>query len=230
MISQTDFWTYIHKGDQVKVHRADMVSIRGREVHLSDSTALTADAVIWATGWHHNDHRFSPSLAVSLGVPVPVTSVPPSMAKTWSALDEAAEAEVLALFPMLRSPPYTPAPGAKTQSRWYRGTIPVDSDATDGSIAFVGMVRNSGLGIVIAVQTLWAVAYLEGEIALPDVEEMRRQVALENAWCRRKYLAVGQGVPIAMFEYLSVSTNNPHTPPQPTATLTRTVWRSTSTS
>lgn len=39
---------------------------------------------------------------------------------------------------------------------------------------------------------MWAAAYLDKKVALPDAEERRKEAALFTAWCRRRYLSNGE--------------------------------------
>ncbi|KAF8247350.1 FAD/NAD(P)-binding domain-containing protein [Wilcoxina mikolae CBS 423.85] len=201
VISQTDFFDYIHKGDRVTVHRAEIISITNHQVHLSNDTTFTADALIWATGWIRNDTRFDIPLALELGLPVPISAVPIEIHKEWAKLDAIAESVILNSFPMLQSPPpYRIIPRTKTQSRLYRLTAPLNSNR---SIAFVGTMHTSGTAIISEIQALWAVAYLEDKLHLPPIEEMRTEVAEANAWFRKRYLNLGEKCPNITFEYVA---------------------------
>jgi len=199
VISQTDFFDYIHRGDKVTVHRAEIISITDHRVQLSNDTSLTADALIWATGWIRDDTRFNTPLALNLGIPVPVDTVPVETREEWAKLDAAAEAHVLHSFPMLQSPPpYCIIPRKKTQSRLYRLTAPINGDR---SVAFVGTMHTSGTAMISEIQSLWAIAYLEGKLRLPPVDEMRIEIAEANAWFRKRYLNLGEKCPNITFEY-----------------------------
>ena len=72
------------------VHRAEIISITDHRVQLSNDTSLTADALIWATGWIRDDTRFNTPLALNLGIPVPVDTVPVETREEWAKLDAAA--------------------------------------------------------------------------------------------------------------------------------------------
>ncbi len=39
---------------------------------------------------------------------------------------------------------------------------------------------------------MWAAAYLDQKLALPDLEERQKEVALFTTWCRRRYLTNGE--------------------------------------
>jgi len=180
------------------------VSIVGDRVVLSTSAVLQASAVIYCTGWVRDSSPFSLSDAFRLGLPVPLSQLPASEAARWASLDASADAAVLTAFPMLANSPQDASyVRTKTPPRLYRFTAPLGVE--DHSIAFVGTMHTAGTGIVAVVQTLWALAYLEGRLPLPDAERMRTEVALEGAWCRRRYSKLGQIVPNITFEYLPVS-------------------------
>lgn len=62
--------------------------------------------------------------------------------------------------------------------------------------------------LVAEVQSLWAISYLLGEIELPGVDEMATEVALWNAWTRKRYLNQGQKFPYSLYDFLPVSRKN----------------------
>ena len=41
-------------------------------------------------------------------------------------------------------------------------------------------------------QSIWATAYLDNKLALPEAEKRQEEVALFTAWCRRRYLNNGE--------------------------------------
>ena len=72
---------------------------------LDDGTSLKTDLLIYATGYRIAPNIFSPSDAAYLGLPVPVSQVPPAEVKKWIRLDTEADEEVCRLFPRLSTPP-----------------------------------------------------------------------------------------------------------------------------
>lgn len=203
VLSQTDFFDLIHPGERVTVHRAEIYGVEDSRVQLSGGVEVKADAVIWATGWIRNAaaRLFETALGRDLGLPIALEDQRAEDREAWGGLDAAADELVLKSFPMLRSPPPSSpasAPPRMTQSRLYRLTAPVNGDR---SIAFVGTMHTAGTGVVSEAQALWAVAYLEGRLSLPQPKEMHNEVAAANAWFRRRYLGLGRMCPNITFEY-----------------------------
>jgi len=203
--SEPRFWDVLHKSGLITVHRAEINSITENRAALSTGDTLRpASAIVYCTGWIRNNVPFAPSLGLSLGVPVPISSVPEENKRRWGSLEDSAERIVLERFPMLsKPPPYHKIPRTVTPYRLYRLTAPPELAATgDHSIAFVGTMHTAATGMLSGIQALWAVAYLEGKLKLPELEEMDREVAEVNVWMRRRYLNLGEKCHNMTFEYL----------------------------
>ena len=119
-------------------------------------------------------------------------------------LQEAADAEVLAQFPRLASPPRFFERGmVKTPYRLYQNMAPLDDD----SIVFLGQMRVANSFRVSECQALWATAYLDGNIALPSYDEMQADIAYVNAFCKRRYPANGGAGNYFHYDVISYTDN-----------------------
>lgn len=218
VISQPDFWSYVHPATApITVHRAEITSISGTTVTLSNGLKLTPDAHIWGTGWIRNSSPLGisePSLALDAGVPVHLSLVPGPTAEHWEHLETAADALVLSTFPLLSEPPpYRVIPRTHTPYRLYRLIAPPAMAARgDNSLIFVGMLHTSATGMMAELQALWGVAYLDGKLDLRERGangiETRRAMEVEVAeagmWSRRRYLNLGEKSANLTFEFIPV--------------------------
>ncbi|KAH6643364.1 flavin-binding monooxygenase-like family protein [Truncatella angustata] len=195
LITMDDFWTTLKKAD---------INIVRDKVDVADSTGVTlrsgkrvnADYVIYATGWGDHFSFFSPELKEELGIPPYGAPVPSKEAKRsqavstkvdpWYFHDKAADQTLAKKIPLLAAGPKDldgwKRPGRKmTVRRWrlYNRTPTISE-----------------------VQSLWAVAYLLGEVTLPAEEDMIQEIAEWNAWTRRRYGSVGERYPYALFDWI----------------------------
>jgi dimethylaniline monooxygenase (N-oxide forming) len=111
LIVQSEPLDAIRSGEVVKVYRKDITALSDSNVILDDGSCLRTDLLIYATGYRIAPTMFSPSDAAHLGLPVPVSHVPPAEEKKWSRLDAEADGQVCRLFPRLLTaptPPHTP--------------------------------------------------------------------------------------------------------------------------
>lgn len=219
VISQPDFWSYVHPADApITVHRAEIASISGNTVKLSNGTAFTPDAHIWGTGWIRNSSPLGiedPGLALDAGVPVPLPLVPKPTTEHWEHLETVANELVLSTFPLLSNPPpYRVITRTHTPYRLYRLIAPPAMAARgDNNLAFVGMLHTSATGMMAELQALWAVAYLDGKVDLRErgpngaetQQEMETEVAETSMWARRRYLNLGEKSGNLTFEFMPVN-------------------------
>ena len=93
-------------------------------------------------------------------------------------------------FPKLLSPPpYTPPQSDITPYRLYNGMVSLSDD----SIIILGHMYVPNAFRSAEYQALWATAFLDKGIPnLPSQSEMKAQIALQTAWCRRRYLNNGR--------------------------------------
>lgn len=196
---------------KVRVYRQDVAQINSNALTLapeqktSSATPDTVkvDAIVFCTGWISTNPLYSHSLALSLGLPVPLSEQDPAEVSLWEKSISSRSSTVLSQFPILRQQPkhHKEQPQC-TPFRLYKGMVP-PSDAVDHSIVFLGRVFVANNFRIAEVQALWAVAYLDGKIhhANPDSgddslfderKRMEEEVADTVAWCRERYLSKGQ--------------------------------------
>ena len=110
IIVQSEPLDAIRSGEVVKIYRKDITALSDSNVILEDGCSLRTDLLIYATGYSIAPTIFSPSDAAHLGLPVPVSHVPPAEVERWTRLDAEADKEVCRLFPRLSVPPTPPSP------------------------------------------------------------------------------------------------------------------------
>jgi hypothetical protein len=114
----TDLFSLVRKG-LVHVHIADVTSLSGHTVNLSNGTDLEADVFIFATGYKHTTTILLTSLTSKIGV---LTALPND--PTVKAADE----EVMRRFPELKDQPPAGPSGMRDRewTSWalYRGIVP----------------------------------------------------------------------------------------------------------
>jgi dimethylaniline monooxygenase (N-oxide forming) len=175
--------------DNVDVHRADIISFHSDTLELSDSSHVPANVLVCATGWESSFPFLSSEQKASLGLPVQLSDEARSDAVKWQALDVAARKKVLHLFPRLAdAPSYSERQKATTPYRLYKNMAPLTDNRT---ILFLGCVQLGNHFMTAEGQALWAVAYFDARLDLPKKEDMEREVAETNMWCRLRYPAKG---------------------------------------
>ncbi|PMD38815.1 FAD/NAD(P)-binding domain-containing protein [Hyaloscypha variabilis F] len=206
----------IEEGDGIKISHTHISSMNGRTLHLANNEAIAADAVIFGTGWKHPyPLMFSPSLSPDLGIPSPPSSQSLPYREHWSALDTAAEQEILTQYPILAHPPQNLnlhlKPAAQC-ARFFRFMVPPTLAAqNDHTIIFLGNLHAQSTPLFSEICALWAVAYLEDLFPanspindlLKDRAAMEREAARSNAWARKRHLSLAV-VPMVTFEMREV--------------------------
>jgi dimethylaniline monooxygenase (N-oxide forming) len=206
----------IEEGDGIKISHTHISSMNGRTLHLANNEAIAADAVIFATGWKHPyPLMFSPSLSPDLGIPSPPSSQSLPYREHWSALDTAAEQEILTQYPILAHPPQNLnlhlKPAAQC-ARFFRFMVPPTLAAqNDHTIIFLGNLHAQSTPLFSEICALWAVAYLEDLFPanspindlLKDSAAMEREAARSNAWARKRHLSLAV-VPMVTFKMREV--------------------------
>ncbi len=187
-----DFWTTV--ATKVHVYREDVVRLTENSIVLEEHELHNVDAIICATGWRSSyETFFEDSLAHDLGLSVPIGGASSKNRDSgWQTADKAADGVIAQRFPRLLYPPSHNAKVANfSPFRLHRNMIPTNARKYPG-IVFLGHIVVGNNFRAAEVQALWAVAYLSGRMKPPDQGEMERSVALNLAWCRRRYLSKGQ--------------------------------------
>lgn len=167
---------------------------------------ILVDAIVYATGWKAANRLYSSSLALSLGLPIPLAEKENTTNRRLNELESSKDAAILSRFPILAHPPkYQHRAPQHSPFRLYKAIAP-PSDAKTHSIVFLGKATTTNNFRTAEAQALWSVAYLDGNIpplvrsSLPsspstaeaEIRAREEDVAETVAWCRRRYLNKGE--------------------------------------
>jgi dimethylaniline monooxygenase (N-oxide forming) len=172
----------------VQVFREDVVAIHEHSVELCNGLQVEADALVYATGWRWDMPYFDKSLLAGLGLSMQDRDLDEKHQQHWRTLDQQAEAKIDVEMPMLsRKEPYRKPDTQRTPMRLYKSMLPIE----DQTIVLLGKTVIAHTFPAAEVTALWAVAALDGKIALPSVGEMQKEIARVVAWSRRRYPSRG---------------------------------------
>jgi dimethylaniline monooxygenase (N-oxide forming) len=192
-LNQADFFQVV--AQNVAVHISDIRQISKGLVKLESGEDIPTDAILCGTGWKSSLQYFEESVAEELGLPFDLEKENPKSKEMWTNLEKQADIETLKKFPQLASPPaHYHSPVTTTPYRLYRHIAPTGKDCQvdDCSIVFLGFIDVANSFLVALCQAMWATAYLDRKLKMPDTLERRRSVASFRAWCRRRYLSRGE--------------------------------------
>ena len=204
----------IRNGDGVEVYRADITRLEGKTIYLFDGTEIETDILIHATGYSAQETVFSPKDAYELGLPVPFADLP-SLEKdpgSYTRRSKEMDEEVLRRFPRLAQCPSKNNHPTYTQHRLYRSILPLSLlEKQDRSLAFVGYLQGTGISVIADVSSVWAVAWLSGQMDLTrELKQIEREVDYLNAFTRNRHGKKGAETPVALFEWISVRDTTLH--------------------
>ncbi|MCJ1388705.1 monooxygenase [Xylographa bjoerkii] len=188
LIQHPEFWQTI--AENVDVYREDILELDNHIVRLKSRVEVPTDVLLCGTGWNPSAFDFfSDAQMAELGLPHSIDQATTNDL-VWSKLQTEADHQVLAQFPGLASPPdYYKKPTSLTPYRLYNSMASLNDD----SIVILGYIFVPNSFRAAEVQAIWATAYLDKQIVLPSAMEMQAQIALLNAWCKRRYLNNGDG-------------------------------------
>lgn len=152
----TDFFGLVKEG-KIRVHIADIESLEGKMVNLSNGEKLETDAVICATGWK-KDSKLKVQVPYEGGLGLVHT------ASERQALIKKADKEILDQLPGLKRQPvlrYTRT--QKDPQRLYRFIVPPGS-VHQRNLAFAGMVSTVSTALFANTQALWISAFFDGKL------------------------------------------------------------------
>ncbi|MCJ1356958.1 MAG: hypothetical protein MMC33_006954 [Icmadophila ericetorum] len=214
VVTLPDFWATLH-GPNLTIIRDEIRTIKERAVYLKSGSILETDYAVMCTGWGDHFGMFDDHHKAKIGLPAygeDIYSFSDNLEKTlgpdWERYDAVAEKLVREKLPFLATSPNVKQPSLldpRRQKKWrlYRRVIPVTlAEKGDRSIAILGQIHTVQTPLVSEVQSFWAILYLLGEIDLPDVDSMATEVALWNAWTRKRYLNQGQKFPYSLYDFL----------------------------
>lgn len=181
---------------KVRVYREDIKSMTATSVELASGDIVDADLVIFATGWTTSHPRIKLGAnaedgGLCLGLTMAYTEHNSTSDDEWRKMESEAEQEALDRFAILSERPHyyrDTTLSNKAPLRLYKGVLPIK----DRSIAFAGQLLCGNNFRIAEVHALYAVAALDGILALPDEEHMKVTIAHTIAWNRLRYLAKGR--------------------------------------
>lgn len=195
LAQHADFWDTL--AQNVHVFRNDIISTTPQSVILDDGFEIQADVLLCGTGWRFNYPFFSTERAHLLGLPHSPNEDSPEEARLWTSLLETADRQVLAEFPLLKSPPPHSKPDIPTTTmRLYNCIAPLE----DPSVVFLGRAHLSNGFRTAEAQAIWATAYFDGNVKMPSLERAQREVAYMNAFSKRRYPSHGAAGDFLFFE------------------------------
>ncbi|EAU36862.1 predicted protein [Aspergillus terreus NIH2624] len=206
VVTLPDFWPTLHNPN-LTVLRDAIDTVKGDNLSLQSGQTLRTDCLVLCTGWGDHFGMFDEKTKAELGLPLSSPDEPASNTGIdWKEYDSMAEKLVDQQLPFLADPPklkYTHRIGTHRYWRLYRRAIPIElAQKGDRSIAILGQIHTVQTPLVSEVQSFWSILYLLGELDLPSVDEMAREISLWNAWTRKRYLTQGHKFPYSLYEFL----------------------------
>ena len=189
------------------MHRTEIASLSDKDtITLKNGTKITTDYLILCTGWTHNLGTFDEALRAKIGLPSKE-----DLSVKWQKLDAHGEQTVNELLPFLRNPPDTTSSVSERRPwRLFRRLVsPNMSSNGDRSIFFPGQIHSVFTPLVAELQALWGVAFMLRLIDVPARGEMEQEIAVWNAWTRKRYLEMGRKHAYSIYDYLAVSSKPP---------------------
>ncbi|KAF3926838.1 hypothetical protein ABW20_dc0102261 [Dactylellina cionopaga] len=201
---ETSIYQDIRNGN-IEVIRDTITSMEGSTIALSSGESLTADAMVFATGWKTNLPLFSEEMQTQLGLPS--TLHDGNDLGKWEALEAEAERSIYSTNPFLKDAPKPPKiqipPQHASAFRLYHHIIP--TDFADRTIAFPGSVIVGGTMQYAIIMSVWTAAYMLGKLELPNKEEMERVAAYELRYTQLRHPAISNDHPMISYDYQSIN-------------------------
>ncbi|KAI0451163.1 hypothetical protein F5B21DRAFT_487898 [Xylaria acuta] len=211
LVTLPDFWPTLHSPN-LTVRRDIVEEIKGNTIKFESADPIHADYMIMCTGWGDHFGIFDAEHKAKIGLPAYGDHIEASQESQdidWKTYYEEANKTVDEKLPFLANPPkvkYTKNLDPALQKKWnlYRRVVPVSMAAKgDRSLAILGQIHTIQTPLISEVQSLWAILYLLGEVELPDVDTMAKEVSLWNTWTRKRYLNQGQKHTYSLYDFLS---------------------------
>ncbi|KAF9772548.1 hypothetical protein IL306_009740 [Fusarium sp. DS 682] len=187
-------WFELAQNDQITAHAAQVTKLTEHSVHLSDGSAIKADAVVCCTGWKTRPNiQFLPEgLGNRLGFPGPGSND--------SMLEVVARVNILREAPVLRAQAIRQIPVAigpepaklsveatdpSSPYRLYRFMMPCDPDIIGmRNLCVIGAQLTLHTSILAQAQALWITAFFDNKIPQlitnsqhsPDMEVLQREM------------------------------------------------------
>ncbi|KAK2039666.1 hypothetical protein LZ31DRAFT_558545 [Colletotrichum somersetense] len=220
VVTLPNFWATLHR-KSLTILRDEIKSLGRDSVVLQSGVTHSTDLVVMCTGWADHFTMFDADQKAMIGLPEygadtyssksDVEATRSSSTIDWESYDRAADREVDARLPFLASRPklkFASRLDPRTQKKWrlYKRAVPVEMALKgDRSLVILGQIHTIQTPLLSEVQSLWAIRYLQGELPMPDADAMATEVALWNAWTRKRYLNQGQKFPYSLYDFMPVS-------------------------
>lgn len=192
MIQYDDFWDTVAKS--VNVYRKDIDHLEYHKILFTDGTELEAEGLMYGTGYLETFPFLTEEDSHRLGLPHNPNLESPEEREEWTRLEREAERQVLANYPILAHPhPDLPKHfgDIDMKSTPYR-LHNVIGPMTDRSIAFVGFATHPNMFEAAEIEGIWATAFLDGVVKLPDLQTMKEETAFRNAYMRVRIPTYGR--------------------------------------
>lgn len=192
MVQYEDFWDTI--ANNVSVYRKDIDHLDYHKIVFTDGTDLEADALMCGTGYLETFPFFTEEECHRLGLPHNLDIESAAEREEWTRLEKEAEKDIIARYPILGRP-YPDLPkyfgDIDMKSTPYR-LHNVIGPMNDRTIAFVGFSTHPNMFESGEVAGIWATAFLDGVVKLPDLQTMKREAAYTNAYMRLRIPTYGR--------------------------------------
>jgi hypothetical protein len=200
-----DFWDTIAKN--VDVYRKDIDHLEKGRIVFTDGVSTDADAILCGTGFMDTVPFFTEEQRVHLGLPHPISAEPVEMQKEWEELNTEAEKAVTQRFYSVTTPPAIPPVDklgdiaiTDTPFRLYSGIAPLFSPESH-TLAFVGFATLTNMFASSELSAIWAIAYLDGNLTLPNENEMKKDIAYVTTYMRMRCPTYGRVGNWYVFDY-----------------------------
>ncbi|KAB8272541.1 putative dimethylaniline monooxygenase [Aspergillus minisclerotigenes] len=208
LITIPEFWSTLQNGN-LTVIRDSIETAKTGSVILRSGRMIDCDYVLHATGWGDHFAFLSPELKQELGIPAYTTRVDEDENDDfWAAHDLAAEEAVTKSIPILATGPvrdkwHPDRVTPKRRWRLYNRCISLScARSGDRSIAILGQIYTVQTPVIAEIQSLWAISYMLGELALPDERDFVQEICEFQAWTRMRYTSAGERYPYALFDWI----------------------------
>ncbi|KAK6356199.1 hypothetical protein TWF718_000570 [Orbilia javanica] len=193
---------------QIEVIRDTITSLDGTKIMLDSGTSLTADAVVFATGFKTTMPFFAEDVAMRIGLPS--TKYTEEYLTKWTHLETEANKKIYKANPILQTapkpPPYFLSNHEAGKLRLYHYILPTDPEFLDGSLVILGSFSAASTLQSAMIVSLWAAAYMVGKIELPSQEEIVETAAYEIRTHQIKTPGMVNDLPWISFDFLAYST------------------------
>ncbi|KAJ4122943.1 hypothetical protein NW768_009933 [Fusarium equiseti] len=183
------------KQGKIRVHIDDIESLEPRRAILASGAVIDTDAIICSTGWKKES---------TIKLAEDELTLPYSDAKK-RALNQAADAKVLSMYPGLKSQPdLNIKPKGTDPLRYYRFMVPSRAVRTN-NLAFAGMISTVSTATCATIQGHWIAAFLANKIhSIPSSDkEITDEIMLHTQWGKWRYpCGYGADLPDLVFEGL----------------------------